>query len=195
MNTEPQTELTEIIDGMIWDTSTGECLGVQSSPAFSIDNEEKALWLLKKMQSAMARAESMETTPAVIAAKAVLANAEAMKKAAESRYYGLETRFGAELARWAKTQLEGKSRTHQTLYGSIAFKSVPERIKVADPELALAWARTNCPEAIKHVPAIEEFQISKMKGVTPDFSDPDAEKAFRKEPAGESFKIMTGAEK
>jgi hypothetical protein len=180
--------VTETIDGLVWDVETGECLGVATPEPFIIADEDSANWVLKKMQEAEAKIEAIDKTPEVIAARALIANADSMKKDAERRYAGLERRFGKELARWAKGQLQGKSKTFKGIFGSISFRDASDRIVVADEELALTWAKVHAPSAIKRT---EKFLISEAKDKI-DMKNPIAKKAFAIEKGGETFKIKTG---
>jgi len=179
--------VTEIIDGLIWDVETGECLGPVRS-TFKIATKEDAEWVLIKLQTCESEIQAIDKTPSVIAARALIANAESMKKDLERRYASIERRFGPELANWARTQLVGKAKTFKTLFGSVSFRAVPDKIKVADEELAVAWAKVHAPAAIK---TTHKFLISEAKDKI-NMDDALAKKAFVTEKGGESFAIKTG---
>lgn len=98
MNTIEQEQQTVTIDGSVYSQETGEFLRFVDKQQFKIDTEEAANWVLCKMQTAAALVQSIENSTEVLAAKAILANADAMKKDAQRRYDGLDARFGAELA-------------------------------------------------------------------------------------------------
>lgn len=186
------------IDGMLVDESTGEVIGAAGKPEFRVHDDESLAWIMKKLLTASAELEAIDNSTAVIRAKAVLDNAESMKKDAQRRIDGLLYRFQSEIGEYAKTQLKGSSKTLKTLYGSVSFRTVNESLKVKDKDAALAWAKNYCKDAIK---TTEEFQISKMppelkadalQVLKSDRPLPSYLEAFDRSPATEKIEIKTG---
>jgi len=195
MNT---TQKLITIDGMLVDEETGEIVGIDGKPQFRIVDADSLNFVLKKILTASAELEAIDNSTAVIRAKAVLENAESMKKDAQRRLDGLTYRFQDEIGEYAKTQLKGSSKTFKTLYGSVSFTTRGESLKVKDQTAAIAWAMTYLPDAIK---VTREFQISKMppelkadalKIIKSDRPLSSYLEAFDRSPATEKIEIKTG---
>jgi hypothetical protein len=184
-------ENTEIIDGMIVDIETGEVLGLAEKPEFTVKDEDSANWVLGKMLALESDIVAIETSARVIEAKAILANAAAMKKDASKRLEWLHARFTAEIGEWARPQLEGKkTKTLKTLLGAISFRVKKGGLRVADKDKALDWAKSNTPNAIK---VTEEFQISLLSDIGRALAEADSGNgAFEVIPDAESVTIKTG---
>lgn len=176
----------EIEDGLVIDATTGEIVsdelpddlideagkdGDHVSAAF-IDYQLKRIQTAdatcKTLGSLMAELkEEREARVAAIAAEdprcAVLnlriANIEGQIKGAGARGQWLRDAYGVILQRFAAFVTSGgRSRTYKSKngYGSISLKSVPARVKIADPAAALVKAKE------LGWPVKEEFQISAL---------------------------------
>jgi len=187
-----ETETT-IIDGVIYDSATGEYVGhVDTGLAkrFEIDSEDAANWVLQKMLKAESAITAINQTPEVIAARTIIANAESMAKDHQKRLDGLHARFDDELAQWTRKQLDGKSKTWKSIYGSVSFRSVGESVKVRDEHKAIAWAKTFAKDAVK---VSEKFLISLLSDSERDQAKSD--NAFEVIPAHEKGSVKTNVNK
>lgn len=139
-------------DGLLYDVDpeTGEILSVEPVERFEVDSRERADWVLAKLLQIDAELASLEHSQIVQQAKAIIAGAEAQSAALRRKRSALEWRFGPELGAFARREIAGgKSRTWHGLYGSIAFRSAPARLKIVDHDAAGQWALASCPEAAK----------------------------------------------
>ena len=72
-----------------------------------------------------------------------------------ARLEWLEAKYNSQLADYAMSQLPRKAdgslkgKTWTCPFGSIGFRTVAPRVAVEAEDVALAWARKNCPAAIK----------------------------------------------
>jgi hypothetical protein len=192
-----------IIDGgFMIDPETGEILGMlDTTDRFEVKAQDDAEWVLKKMLSAEADMAAIDNMPDVIRAKAVLENAEKLKKEQQCKLDWLHRRFDNELGEFARRQLEGqKGKTLKTIYGSISLRVKKGGLKVLDPAKALLMAKMDYPHAVK---TTESFLISMLtdseketlvKGLTGTvWTDEDeARKAFTVEPDSETVTVKTG---
>jgi hypothetical protein len=159
-STQPNTIIQ---DGYILDAETGEVLGyVKIKEQFAVNDDKSCKWVLRQMLEAEADVEAIDRTPAVITARKIIANAEALKKARAGRLAWWHWRFDAELGQYAKDELDRQkstSKTFQTLFGKISRRLVGGNLTITNKVDVLAWAKRSCPEAIK---TTEEVQISKI---------------------------------
>lgn len=193
------------MDGYLVDEETGEVVGVVTPPEFVIDSQSAAEWVMNKMLEAESQVAAFDKTDAVIHAKAVLANAEAMKKPLQRRVEWLHKRFDNELGEFAKTRLTKTCKTWRCLFGTVSLRKVPARLALKDEGLAIRMA-----EDFKLYAAglrvTKEFLISQ---ITPadhaelvtglighEWSAEDqTRKAFEIVPATEKVDVKTGAER
>ncbi len=197
----------EIQDGIIYDASTGELLGVVGKEKFVIDSEEAAQWVLDKMQTCEATIVSIDNSVDVLKAKAIIANAEKMRAAAEGRLLGLHIRFDRELAQFVKPLLKNGSKTYSSFWGSVSFRKQTEKIDVkkGKGQLALELIGTSWRNAVKKTVKLE-FQPSKLsptqqKSVVKILSGRSKKKSkdeielwksvFDYRPAGEKIEVKT----
>jgi hypothetical protein len=196
---------TNVIEqgGYLVDELTGEVLGFAQKPddKFLPTTEEGVNWVLNKMLKAEAAIAAIQHSPEVLAAKAIVENAGKLQTEHSKKLEWLHQHFDADLGEYARIQLDGKKgRTFKTIYGSISLRTIPEKVKVQDPEAAVAVAKEFYPEAVK---TVESFLISKLnddaieeirkglRGTAWGHDDP-ARKAFMIEPAKETVTIKTG---
>ena len=149
--------ITVEIDGHIYDTSTGEEVYVRpaSKPQeWAPTTDEDFEWLGKTLSE-------YDSTVAAIEArrKFVNDNFDAMARDAKKPKDGLLWKFGKMIEDYARTNLPKGKKTWTCPFMSVAFKTAPARPVVTDKDLALEWAKTECPSAVV---VKEEFQISKI---------------------------------
>jgi hypothetical protein len=183
MNTETiTTDTITTHDGYIVDPETGEVLGhTEASERFAVTDIESAEWVLSKMQEAQADVLAQRCR-----LDAIQSQMQAMIEDKARRCSYLEARFGHELEAFAARELEGgKSKTLKTPFGSLSFRTVPGSIRVVNVELAVVWAETFEPKAVK---VSKSVLVSGLKGMESGL--PSA--AFEVVPPNERFRIETG---
>lgn len=107
---------------------------------FTLDSQEKVEWALRKIG-----AWSDEE-----------ARVKAQSKAILDRIAGEKARFLAyfegQLEAWARDQIkDGKRRSVDTVYGTLAFRKVPQHLSLLDKEKAFEWATMNARTALTEV--------------------------------------------
>lgn len=141
----------EIIDGELWDEQTGEYAGPASGWIKGNESpEDLALLVMRKRMdveaSIMAERAKMD---------AIVENFRKLIGKHTARLEWLEAQYNAQLQDYAMSQLPRKadgtlrSKTWTCPYGTVGFRTVAPRVAVESEDVALAWARKNCPAAIK----------------------------------------------
>jgi hypothetical protein len=144
-------------DGLILDADTGEVLGFApvepTAPANPIQTGIKTAadldWVMEKLLAIQSQLESIDHRPEVLAAAAVLANAEAMKKPYRHRYDWYLSVFEAGIGDFARANLPKKSKTLKTLFGSISFRSSKAKLELRDKDRAARWLAERFPVAVR----------------------------------------------
>lgn len=205
-------DLVKFGDFMVVDQETGDIVGLigdtydeidgvlvrrpETAAPFIVQDLSGCEWVLSKFAFAEADLAAVDGHPDVIAARAIVANAEALKKERKRRLEYLHARFSADLAEFAKTQFKGNSKTFKTVHGSISLRHVAGDVRMEDPEAAVQWAEYHNPDAVKR-----EFRISALTDdekahiremLSEGKADPTTAKAFRLDPDRESVTIKTG---
>jgi hypothetical protein len=141
----------DVIDGELWDEVTGEYAGPASGWIKGNESpEDLALLVMRKR---------MDVEANIMAEKAkldaIVENARKMIAKHTARLEWLESQYNAQLQDYAMSQLPRKAdgtlkgKTWTCPYGTVGFRSVAPRVTVESEDVALAWARKNCPAAIK----------------------------------------------
>ena len=87
--------------------------------------------------------------------EAVVENFKKMIGKHQARLEWLEMHYGKELEAYAMSQLPRKAdgtykvKTWTCPYGTVAFRTVAPKVAVEAEDVALEWAKKNCPAAIK----------------------------------------------
>jgi O6-methylguanine-DNA--protein-cysteine methyltransferase len=108
----------------------------------------------------------------------------------QARLDWLERQYNAQLQDYAMSQLPRKAdgtlkvKTWTCPYGTVAFRTIAERVKVVEEEEAVAWLMHHNPEAVKTKHTI---LVSKLTGLTAGDLPPGTEII----PATESVTIKT----
>lgn len=158
-----QAELNNsvVIDGLLFDIETGECLGVWEKPAFHVTDTEKAEWLMRKLWDYDADILALEARE-----KAILENIGKMKADVKQRRDGLAYRFGPELEQFAKENLPQGKKTWACPFGSVSFRASHGGVRVVDEKSALEIAqKSGWANAIK---VTEEFRVSQLTPLQAD---------------------------
>lgn len=168
-----------IIDNQVVETATGEilCEAISHDGITSMTALEAALERIGRTEHALA---AMQQHHAFI-----LDNCKRQEKRLQSHVDYLRDLYGSHIEAFAHGRLTGqKSKTLETPFGKVKFRTVRGGVKVADKGLALAVAQKfGWVEAIK---ITEEFQISKIS---------DAQKLVLIEQQPEGFEVTSDVEK
>jgi phage host-nuclease inhibitor protein Gam len=141
----------DIIDGELWDEETGEYAGPASGWIKGDETpEDLALLVMRKRMDIEA---SIEAEKAKL--DTITNNIVKMIARHTARLEWLETQYNSQLAEYAMSQLPRKAdgtlkgKTWTCPFGSVGFRTVAPRVAVESEDVALEWARKNCPAAIK----------------------------------------------
>jgi len=183
-----ETTVEPIVEnGYLVDPTTGEVLGLAEmpKPEFAVTDEESFNWVMKKILNAEADIQAVKTNSEVIAARAIVANADAIEKQARKKLEWLHTRFTAEIGEYAKQFVTDKCKTFKSVLGSVSFRKVPSKYVVKEYADPIAIAETVCPAAVK---VEKKFLISQA---TPEFLK-EFPAVFELVPESETVTIKTG---
>jgi hypothetical protein len=140
-----------LVDGELWDEETGEYAGPMSGWINGDESpEDLALLVMRKRMD-------IEATLQAEKAKmdAIVENTRKMVARHQARLDWLEARYNAQLQDYAMSQLPRKAdgtlkvKTWTCPYGTVAFRTVAEKVRVVDEEQAVAYLAHHNPEAIK----------------------------------------------
>ena len=141
----------DVIDGELWDTETGEYAGPASGWITGEESpEDLALLIMRKRMDIEATIQAEKAKM-----EAIIENARKMVAKHEARLEWLERQYNAQLQDYALSQLPRKAdgtlkvKTWTCPYGTVAFRSIAEKVKVVDEEETVAWLMHHNPEAIK----------------------------------------------
>jgi len=175
-----------LVDGELWDEETGEYAGPMSGWITGSESpEDLALLVMRKRMD-------IEATLQAEKAKmdAIVENTRKMLGKHQARLDWLEARYNAQLQDYAMSQLPRKAdgtlkvKTWTCPYGTVAFRTVAEKVRVVDEEQAVAYCLEHDPEAVKTKHTI---LVSKLTGLTAGDLPPGTEII----PASESVTIKT----
>jgi len=141
----------DVIDGELWDEETGEYAGPASGWIKGNESpEDLALLVMRKR---------MDIEAAIMAEKAkmdaIVENFRKLIGKHQARLEWLESQYNAQLQDYAMSQLPRKAdgslkgKTWTCPFGTVGFRTIAPRVAVESEDVALAWARKNCPAAIK----------------------------------------------
>lgn len=140
-----------LVDGELWDEETGEYAGPMSGWIKGDESpEDLALLVMRKRMD-------IEATLQAEKAKmdAIIENARKMIAKHQARLDWLEARYNAQLQDYAISQLPRKAdgtlkvKTWTCPYGTVAFRTVAQKVRVVDEEEAVEWLMHHDPEAVK----------------------------------------------
>jgi hypothetical protein len=141
----------DVIDGELWDTETGEYAGPASGWIKGDETaEDLALLVMRKRMDIEATLQAERSK-----LDAIVENTRKMIGKHQARLDWLEAQYNAQLQDYALSQLPRKAdgslkvKTWTCPYGTVAFRTVAERVKVVEEEETVAWLMEHNPEAIK----------------------------------------------
>ena len=141
----------DVIDGELYDEETGEYAGPASGWIKGNESPEDLALLVMRKRMDIEAAIDAETAKM----HAILANCTSMINKHAARLAWLERKYNAQLQDYAMSQLPRKAdgtlkvKTWNCPYGTVAFRTVAERVKVVEEEEAVAWLMEHNPEAVK----------------------------------------------
>jgi phage host-nuclease inhibitor protein Gam len=141
----------DVIDGELWDDETGEYAGPASGWIRGDESpEDLALLVMRKRMdieaSIQAEKDKLDT---------ITNNIVKMIGKHTARLEWLEHQYNNQLAEYAMSQLPRKAdgtlkgKTWTCPYGTVGFRTIAPKVAVEAEDVALEWARKNCPSAIK----------------------------------------------
>jgi O6-methylguanine-DNA--protein-cysteine methyltransferase len=140
-----------LVDGELWDEETGEYAGPMSGWITGNESpEDLALLVMRKRMDIEASIQAEKDK-----LDAITNNVVKMLGKHVARLEWLERQYNAQLQDYAMSQLPRKPdgtlkvKTWTCPYGTVAFRTVAERVKVVEEEEAVAWLMHHNPEAIK----------------------------------------------
>jgi len=161
-----------LVDGELWDEETGEYAGPMSGWITGNESpEDLALLVMRKRMD-------IEATLQAEKAKldAIIENARKMVAKHQARLDWLEAQYNAQLQDYALSQLPRKAdgtlkvKTWTCPYGTVAFRTIAERVKVVDEEQAVAYLMHHDPDSVKTkhtvlVSKLSDFALNHAPGL------------------------------
>ena len=179
---------TTVIAGHVYDAETGEYIEPAERQGFAVTNESEALWLSEKINGFDADIKAIE-----LRKQSIIANCDTQQADIERARSGMLWKYGKQLEDFARANLPHGKKTYTNDYLSVAFRTTRDRVVIDDQELALAWAKKNCEEAIK---TTEKVMVSLLPSeVVADVSHGHLlHDGFSIVEGGETVRIETGIE-
>jgi len=137
--------------GEMWDEETGEYAGPASGWITGNESQEDIALLVMRKRMDIEAAIDAETAKM----NAIVKNCTAIIGKQVARLDWLQRQYDAQLQDYAMSQLPRKAdgtlkaKTWTCPYGTVAFRTLAPKVAVESEDVALAWARKNCPSAIK----------------------------------------------
>lgn len=121
-------------------------------PEFHVTDRRSAEWLLSKLHE-------LESREALVKSQA-----ETILRQCKNDRDSLMARFGAELEAFARQEIArqgGRRKSLATLYGTLAFRTAPARLEIADTQTAADVAQTlglvkTAPDLVAYRKAAQE---------------------------------------
>jgi hypothetical protein len=141
----------DVIDGELYDEETGEYAGPMFGWITGDESpEDLALLVMRKRMDIEASIQAEKDK-----LDAITNNVVKMLGKHVARLEWLERQYNAQLQDYAMSQLPRKAdgtlkvKTWTCPYGTVAFRTVAQRVKVVEEEEAVAWLMEHNPDAVK----------------------------------------------
>ncbi len=179
--------MPEVIDGYLIDDQ-GEVLGLDRP--FAVNSDDTAEWLLR---------ERMEAEAAVLAINqrraGYMANLDSLAAPHKARLAYFARVLEPQLIEFARSKLDGKSKTAKFDHGQVAYRKTGLSITVTNPAGAVAFVRSWRPDEVRESVDINSIKVCMVdceieRGIRPDISTFAQVKT-----EGESVTIKTGIPK
>ena len=140
-----------LVDGELWDEETGEYAGPMSGWIKGDESpEDLALLVMRKRMDIEATLQAERSK-----LDAIVENTRKMVARHQARLDWLEARYNAQLQDYAMSQLPRKAdgtlkvKTWTCPYGTVAFRTIAEKVRVVDEEQAVAYLMHHDPDSVK----------------------------------------------
>jgi hypothetical protein len=140
-----------LVDGELWDEETGEYAGPMSGWIKGDESpEDLALLVMRKRMDIEASIQAEKDK-----LDAITNNVVKMLGKHVARLEWLERQYNAQLQDYAMSQLPRRAdgtlkvKTWTCPYGTVAFRTVAQRVKIVEEEEAVAWLMEHNPDAVK----------------------------------------------
>ena len=140
-----------LVDGELWDEETGEYAGPMSGWIKGDETpEDIALLVMRKRMDIEATLQAERSK-----LDAIIENARKMIAKHQARLDWLEAQYNAQLQDYAMSQLPRKAdgtlkvKTWTCPYGTVAFRTIAEKVRVVDEEQAVAYLMHHDPDSVK----------------------------------------------
>ena len=140
-----------LVDGELWDEVTGEYAGPMSGWIKGNESpEDLALLVMRKRMDIEASIQAEKDK-----LDAITNNVVKLLGKHVARLEWLERQYNAQLQDYAMSQLPRKAdgtlkvKTWTCPYGTVAFRTVAQRVKIVEEEEAVAWLMEHNPDAVK----------------------------------------------
>jgi len=140
-----------LVDGELWDEETGEYAGPMSGWIKGDESpEDLALLVMRKRMDIEATLQAERSK-----LDAIIENARKMIAKHQARLDWLEAQYNAQLQDYAMSQLPRKAdgtlkvKTWTCPYGTVAFRTIAEKVRVVDEEQAVAYLMHHDPDSVK----------------------------------------------
>lgn len=175
------------------DPETGEILEYEVREAFTIDSLERLEWFLAKLGNLEAEAHAIDNTDVVRQARAIIENADAMRKPIVAKVAALRRRFEPEVKEFASRTLAAtETRTLRTPYGAVKLVRTASRLAIADNDQAVAFLEAADPDAVDKTAKISRLSPETRTELADLSPDALLDRGFERVPAGDSMTIKTG---
>jgi len=140
-----------LVDGELWDEETGEYAGPMSGWIKGDETpEDLALLVMRKRMDIEATLQAERSK-----LDAIVENTRKMIAKHQARLDWLEAQYNAQLQDYAMSQLPRKAdgtlkvKTWTCPYGTVAFRTIAEKVRVVDEEEAVAYLMHHDPDSVK----------------------------------------------
>lgn len=172
------------IDGFLYDTETGECVGAKT--LFEVTDEDSAQWVMQKMHEAKVQADAYAKQ-----ANDILDNLKRLQSRHLSKAKWLEACYGEQMKAVAMANLPKGKKTWTCFFGSIASRKVGAKIEIKNQEEAILWAREYAPSAVKVTESLLKSELPPIEEMSKIFKDGSSWMEIV--PESESITIKIGA--
>lgn len=140
------------IDEYLYDEETGECAGL-ANPGYLpavLSTEDDLQHYLRQLLEAETRLQAEERRY-----ESVLANVRKMVQRRRSQVQWLRRSYESQSGKIAETLLPRKAdgtlrtKTYRCPWGSVSLRETKPSLKIQEKDVALAFAKLECPDAVK----------------------------------------------
>lgn len=151
------------IDEYLYDEETGECAGL-ANPGYLpsvLETEDDLQHYLRRLMEAESRLQAEEKQY-----QSVLANVRKMVQRRRSQVEWLRRTYESQSGKIAETLLPRKAdgsfrtKTYRCPWGSVSLRETKPALKIQEKDVALAFVKMECPDAVKVEESVLVSRIS-----------------------------------